>query len=187
MSRRNLRVIEPLRGIGEVRVTMETTMGVIWAKLHVDRAPRTVANFVGLAEGTIPYQDADGRVVNGRPYYEGLLFHRVIPGFMIQGGCNRGNGTGGPGYCFADEFHPTLRHDSKGVFSMANAGRDTNGGQFFITLGPRRGLDRVHSVFGEVLHGMEVVEAIGGVPTYGDDRPREDVVIQMVSVEKITR
>ena len=185
MGRRNLREIQPLRGVGEVRVTLETNMGVIWAKLFVKEAPRTVANFVGLAEGTIPYKNADGFEVNGVPYYEGLTFHRVIPGFMIQGGCNRGNGTGGPGYVFADEFHPALRHDRKGIFSMANAGPDTNGGQFFITLGPRRGLDRVHSVFGEVLHGMEVVEAIAQVPRYGDDQPKEDVVIQMVSVEKI--
>lgn len=185
MSRSNLRVISPLRGLREVRATIETSMGVIWTQLHVDRAPRTVANFVGLAEGTLSHEDLNGQPVEGVPYYEGLTFHRVIPGFMIQGGCNRGDGTGGPGYVFADEFHPTLRHDKPGVLSMANAGPDTNGGQFFITLGRRPGLDRVHSVFGEVLHGMEVVEAIAQVATGYDDRPREPISIDMVSIEKI--
>lgn len=182
---RNLRVIAPLRGIKDVRITLETNLGVIWARLFVDRAPRTVANFVGLAEGTLPYKNADGFEVNGQPYYDGLLFHRVIPGFMVQGGCNRGNGSGGPGYSFADEFHPTLRHDKAGIFSMANAGPDTNGAQFFITLAPRRHLDRVHTVFGEVLHGMEVVEHMATVPRFGDDRPRDDIVIEMISVERI--
>lgn len=185
MPMHEVRRISPLRGIKTVRIAIETNFGVIWAELHVDGAPRTVANFVGLAEGTTSYYGADGHEVSGVPYYDGLTFHRVIPGFMIQGGCNLGNGSGGPGYVFADEFNRRLRHDKAGVLSMANAGRDTNGAQFFITLGPRLGLDGKHTVFGQVLHGMEVVEAIAGLRTGRDDAPLEAVVIERVGVEVV--
>ena len=185
MRRHNLRSIEPLRGIQDVRVTFETSMGIIWARLFVQQVPKTVANFVGLAEGTLEYNDPRGNPVMA-PYYDGLTFHRVIPGFMIQGGCNLGTGTGGPGYVFADEFHPRLRHDRAGIFSMANAGPNTNGGQFFITLGPTPHLDRRHSVFGEVVQGMDVVTAIGNVPRDHNDQPRTPVVMERVTVEKVS-
>lgn len=187
MPRDEVRRISPLHNIKEVRVAIETNFGVIWCQLHVDGAPRTVANFVGLAEGTTSYWDSDGFEVNGVPYYDGLTFHRVIPGFMIQGGCNRGNGTGGPGYVFADEFNRRLQHNKKGVLSMANAGPDTNGGQFFITLAPQLGLDMRHTVFGEVLHGIEVVDAICALPRDHDDKPRQEAVIERVTVEKVPR
>ncbi len=187
MPRHEVRRISPLRGVKDVRASIETNFGVIWCQLHGQEAPRTVANFVALAEGTCSYYDVNDNEVNGVPYYDGLTFHRVIPGFMIQGGCNRGNGSGGPGYVFADEFSRRLRHDKPGVLSMANAGPDTNGAQFFITLAPRLGLDMRHTVFGQVLHGMEVVEAIGSVPRDHEDMPHEPVVIETISVQVIPR
>jgi len=165
-----MKTIEPLEGIKEVKVTIETNHGVIWAKLFADKAPRTVANFVNLAE--------DG-------YYNGLVFHRVIPNFMIQGGCPRGSGTGGPGYRFADEFHADLNHTNAGMFSMANAGPNTNGSQFFITLAPTNYLDNRHAVFGEVVEGMDVVIKIGNLSRDHSDRPREDAIMQQVTCEKI--
>jgi peptidyl-prolyl cis-trans isomerase B (cyclophilin B) len=126
--------------------TMQTNRGEIRLELHADKTPKTVANFVKLAE--------DG-------YYDGLTFHRVIEDFMVQGGCPQGTGSGGPGYTFEDEFHPELKHDSPGVLSMANAGPNTNGSQFFITHVPTPWLDGKHSVFGKVLgNGQEVVDSI---------------------------
>ena len=182
--RQDLRTIEPLRGVAEVRVTIETNHGIIWAKLYAQQVPRTVANFVGLAEGTLSWTDPSG-AERSEPFFDGLSFHRVIPGFMIQGGCPLGNGTGGPGYEFGDEFHPRLRHDRPGIFSMANAGPNTNGSQFFITCKPTPHLDRRHTVFGEVVQGMEVVDAIVGVPRDHMDVPREPVVMERVTVERI--
>jgi peptidyl-prolyl cis-trans isomerase A (cyclophilin A) len=178
------REIEPLVGIKEVRLTIETNHGTIWAKLFADRAPKTVANFVGLAEGSLAWTNAQGHEVN-EPYYDGLSFHRIIPGFMVQGGCPLGTGTGGPGYCFGDEFHRELSHTKAGIFSMANAGPNTNGGQFFITLGPTPHLDRRHSVFGEVVEGMDVVTTIGSLPRDYQDKPQDDVLIQRIACEKI--
>ena len=178
------RVIEPLEGIREVKLTIETNHGTIWARLFADKAPRTVANFVGLAEGTLEWTDSTG-TAQTKPYYDGLIFHRVIPGFMVQAGCPIGRGTGGPGYRFGDEFHPELRHTKAGIFSMANAGPGTNGSQFFITCEATPHLDRRHSVFGEVVEGMDVVLKIAGLPRDYQDRPREDAVIERVTVEKI--
>lgn len=134
--------------------TLDTTRGPITVRLYSERAPLTVANFVGLAEGAL------NQVEPGTPYYDGLTFHRVVPGFVIQGGDPKGTGSGGPGYSFQDEFDPTLRHDRAGILSMANSGPNSNGSQFFVTLGPTPHLDYLHSVFGEVVSGIDNALAI---------------------------
>ena len=161
-----------------------TTEGNFTIRLFDEEAPRTVENFVGLAEGTKQWSDPRTNQKVQRPYYDGTIFHRVIDGFMIQGGDPLGQGIGGPGYNFADEFHPKLRHNKGGILSMANRGPNTNGGQFFITLAPTPHLDDRHSVFGEVVEGMDVVSKIGRTPTGDRDRPLKDVVIQKVTIER---
>ena len=161
-----------------------TSEGTFTVRLFDREAPVTVDNFIGLAEGTKEWTDPRTNRKVKRPYYDGIIFHRVIDGFMIQGGDPLGQGIGGPGYTFADEFHPTLRHDRAGIVSMANRGPNTNGGQFFITLGPTPHLDDRHSIFGEVVDGMEVVRRIGSTPTDGRDRPLTEVVIQSVRIER---
>lgn len=140
---------------------METNRGVIMLQLFHKRAPMTVGYFVGLAEGVIPWTGPDGKKRKTR-YFDGLIFHRVIPNFMIQGGDPTGTGRGGPGFTFADEFHPALRHNKPGTLSMANAGPATNGSQFFITHVPTPWLDGKHAVFGRVVKGQSVVDAIKG-------------------------
>lgn len=157
--------------------TLQTTMGDVCFELYYTNVPRTVANFVGLAEGTRPWIDPRSTFVSNDPYYNGILFHRVITNFMIQCGSPGGTGTDGPGYTFEDEFDPALRHDRPGVVSMANSGPDSNGGQFFITVTSYPSLDDVHSVFGSVVEGMDVVFNIAAVAVDGNDRPLEDVVI----------
>jgi peptidyl-prolyl cis-trans isomerase A (cyclophilin A) len=162
-----------------------TSEGDFTARLFDAETPQTVANFAGLAEGSKSWTDPrTGKTVK-QPYYNGTVFHRVIAGFMIQGGDPLGQGTGGPGYTFADEFHPTLRHSKAGVLSMANRGPNTNGGQFFITLAETPWLDNKHSVFGEVVEGMDVVRAIGGAQTSKPgDRPIKPVTIESVTIER---
>ena len=161
-----------------------TSEGIFTIELYEREAPLTVANFIGLAEGTKEWTDPKTNQKVKRPYYNDVIFHRVIDGFMIQGGDPLGQGIGGPGYNFADEFHPRLRHDRAGVLSMANRGPNTNGGQFFITLGPTPHLDDRHTVFGAVSAGMDVVRKIGRVPTGERDRPLQDVVVERVSITR---
>jgi peptidyl-prolyl cis-trans isomerase A (cyclophilin A) len=163
----------------------ETTEGPFMVRLFAKEAPHTVDNFVGLAEGTKEWTDPRTGRKEKAPFYNGIIFHRVIDGFMIQGGDPLGQGRGGPGYRFADEFHASLRHSKAGILSMANAGPNTNGSQFFITLGPTPHLDNKHSVFGEVVDGMDVVQRIGRVRTGANDRPVKDVVINTVTIERV--
>src|SRR6266568_181499 len=148
---------------GPVYATLKTSMGDIVIQLFDDKAPKTVANFVGLASGTKEWSDPKTGEKVKRPLYNGTIFHRVIPGFMIQGGDPLGNGTGGPGYKFDDEFNSPRGFDKPGILAMANAGPNTNGSQFFITHQATPFLDGKHSVFGEVVKGQEVVTAIGNV------------------------
>jgi peptidyl-prolyl cis-trans isomerase A (cyclophilin A) len=162
-----------------------TTEGSFTVRLFDQEVPNTVANFVGLAEGTKEWTDPKTGQKVKRAYYDGLIFHRVIEGFMIQGGDPLGTGTGGPGYNFKDEFHPALRHSKPGVLSMANAGRNTNGSQFFITLAATPWLDNRHSVFGEVVEGMDVIRRIGAARTSKPgDRPLTPIAIQSVTIAR---
>lgn len=163
----------------------ETTQGNIVVKLLEKEAPKTVANFVGLAEGTKEFTNEMTGKKEKRPYYDGLGFHRVIPDFMIQGGCPRGDGRGGPGYTFGDEFHPSLKHSSKGKLSMANSGPNTNGSQFFLTVAPTPWLDNRHTIFGEVVEGQDVADKISKLPRDGNDRPRTPVTINNLKIERV--
>jgi len=155
----------------------QTNQGTFEAELYAAECPETVWNFINLAEGRQP-TEKEG------PFYDGLAFHRVIEGFVIQGGCPQGTGTGGPGYRFKDEFDPALRHDGPGILSMANAGPNTNGSQFFITLAATPHLDDRHSVFGRVTNGLDVVESIGSVATGAMDRPKEPVIIEKITIKR---
>ncbi len=169
----------------ELYATLQTSKGDIRIHLFPNHAPKTVANFVGLADGSQAWTDPQNRQqVEGRSLYEGTIFHRVIPGFMIQGGDPLGSGRGGPGYQFKDEFHPELSFDRPYLLAMANAGPGTNGSQFFITVGKTPHLNRRHTIFGEVVAGQDVVDAIAGSPTDRSDRPHEDVVIKGISIER---
>jgi peptidyl-prolyl cis-trans isomerase A (cyclophilin A) len=161
-----------------------TSQGDFKVRLYDDKAPKTVANFVGLAEGTQEWADPKTGQKVKRPFYDGLIFHRVIDGFMLQGGCPMGTGVGGPGYKFADEFGPGLKHDRPGLLSMANSGPNTNGSQFFVTLVPTPWLDNKHALFGEVVEGMDVVQKIGKTQTGRNDRPVADIVINSVQIER---
>ncbi|MBK9142199.1 MAG: peptidylprolyl isomerase [Candidatus Melainabacteria bacterium] len=162
-----------------------TTEGTFTARLFDKQAPKTVANFVGLAEGTKEWKNPKtGATEKGKPFYNGLIFHRVIDGFMLQGGCPLGMGYGDPGYKFADEFSPQLRHSKAGMLSMANSGPNTNGSQFFVTLAPTPHLDNKHSIFGEVVEGMDVVKKIGSTRTGPNDRPVKPIVMKQVIIER---
>jgi peptidyl-prolyl cis-trans isomerase A (cyclophilin A) len=164
----------------------ETSQGNIVIRLLEAEAPKTVANFVGLAEGTKEFLNEKTGQKEKRPYYDGLGFHRVIPQFMIQGGCPIGTGTGGPGYKFADEFHPSLKHSKPGKLSMANAGPGTNGSQFFITVAATPWLDNRHTIFGEVVEGQDVADKISNLPRDGSDRPRTPVTINKLRIERVS-
>src|ERR1700712_4518228 len=170
--------------MSDLTATLKTNRGDIALNLLPTHAPTTVENFVGLAEGTKDYRDDAGR--SGERYYDGLVFHRVIDGFMIQGGCPLGTGTGGPGYTFKDEIHPELQFDRPYLMAMANAGPGTNGSQFFITVGATPHLNRRHTIFGEVAdqESREVVDAIASTATAAGDRPVEPVIIETVEIER---
>jgi peptidyl-prolyl cis-trans isomerase A (cyclophilin A) len=169
--------------MSELTATLHTTEGDIEIDLFDKRVPETVDNFVGLATGEQEWEDPQTGETRTDPLYDDVEFHRIIGGFMIQTGDPTGTGRGGPGYTFDDEFHPELRHDSAGTVSMANRGPDTNGSQFFITLDAQPHLDDKHAVFGEVIDGMDVVEAIGSATTDGDDKPTDAIVLESVTVE----
>jgi len=163
---------------------LHTNKGDIRINLFPDHAPKTVRNFVELAEGTKEWTDPNLRAKSTAKLYDGTVFHRVIAGFMIQGGDPLGTGTGGPGYRFEDEPHPELVFDKPYILAMANAGPNTNGSQFFITVAPTTWLNFKHTIFGEVADqsSREVVDAIAAVPTGGMDRPKDDVVIESVEI-----
>ena len=146
----------------------DTNKGNFKIELYGDKAPLTVGNFIKLAE---------------KGFYNGCIFHRVIPNFMIQGGCPHGTGRGGPGWTIKDEFHPDLKHDSKGILSMANAGPNTGGSQFFITVAPTPWLDNHHSIFGKVTEGIDIVESISKVETGKEDKPLQDVIINNITIK----
>ena len=166
--------------------TLHTSAGDIVIELFPNQSPKTVRNFVGLAEGTMQWTDPQTGQKTDRPLYDGTIFHRVISGFMIQGGDPLGTGTGGPGYKFADEFHPELVFNRPYLLAMANAGPNSNGSQFFITVGPTPHLNRRHTIFGEVADraSRDVVDAIAQAPTGHRDRPLTDVTITNVTIER---
>ncbi|GAB3966870.1 peptidylprolyl isomerase [Plantactinospora veratri] len=166
--------------------TLHTNAGPIRLELFPNHAPKTVRNFVELAEGTRQYTDPRTGQPGSGPYYDGTISHRVISGFMVQMGDPTGTGRGGPGYNFADEFHPDLRFDRPYLLAMANAGPGTNGSQFFITVAPTPHLNNRHTIFGQVAdeESAKVVDSIANTPTGAQDRPLQDVVIERVEIER---
>ena len=163
---------------------LETSKGTIVCELFPKSAPKTVENFIGLAKGEIEWTDPSTEQKTKRPLYDGTIFHRVIPNFMIQGGDPLGKGTGGPGYLFEDEIVPDLKFDQIGRLAMANAGPGTNGSQFFITVTLTPWLNRRHTIFGQVIEGQEAVDAISKVEKDENDRPLEKVVLKKVTVKE---
>ncbi|MBF6173575.1 peptidylprolyl isomerase [Nocardia blacklockiae] len=165
--------------------TLHTNHGDIKISLFGNHAPKTVRNFVGLVDGSAPYTTKNASGGTSGPFYDGCTFHRVMEGFMIQGGDPTGTGRGGPGYEFGDEFHPELRFDRAYLLAMANAGPGTNGSQFFITLAPQPHLNRRHTIFGEVVDpdSRKVVDAIGTTATDRNDRPKDPVVVSSITID----
>src|ERR1700723_299951 len=163
----------------------ETSMGNIVCRLFEKETPKTVENFIGLAEGTKEFKDPISGKKEKRPYYDGLVFHRVIPQFMIQGGCPQGDGRGGAGYQFADEFPPSLRHSKAGKLSMANAGPNTNGSQFFITVAATPWLDNKHTIFGSIVEGQDIATIISELPRDSSNRPRTPFTLKRVRIERV--
>lgn len=177
MFGRNKNLFDPppldVPGEGELRVEIKTRLGTLKGRLFENEAPKTVANFVGLATGKI----------TGKPYYDGIIFHRVIPEFMVQAGCPQGRGTGGPGYEIADEFGPGLRHDKPGLFSMANRGPNTGGSQFFLTEVATPWLDNKHAIFGEIdAESVAILKNIARQPRGAGDRPHEEIAMEDVKI-----
>ncbi|WP_456695031.1 peptidylprolyl isomerase [Aeromicrobium sp. P5_D10] len=170
----------------QLTATFKTNHGDIVVELFPNHAPETVNNFVGLAEGTKEFLDPETRKPTSKPFYDGLVFHRIIKDFMLQGGDPLGTGTGGPGYTFKDEFHPDLQFDRPYLLAMANAGPGTNGSQFFITLVPTAWLTRKHTIFGEVVDeaSKAVVDKIGVVATDRFDKPHDPVVIEKLTISR---
>jgi peptidyl-prolyl cis-trans isomerase A (cyclophilin A) len=163
----------------------ETTLGEITCELFPQQAPKTVENFVGLAKGTKEFVDPKTRQRVTRPLYDGLIFHRVIPEFMIQGGCPLGTGTGGPGFKFEDEFAAGLGFEKPGKLAMANSGPNTNGSQFFITVAPTTWLNRHHTIFGQVVKGYDIVQKISKVARDRNDRPSTPVAMNAVKILEV--
>jgi peptidyl-prolyl cis-trans isomerase A (cyclophilin A) len=173
------------RGYKNMFALFDTSLGKIKVRLFYDKAPYTVNNFVDLAEGKKEWKDPASGMKKKSHFYDGLTFHRVIPKFMIQGGDPAGNGTGGPGYLFKDEIYPDLHFDKAGILAMANAGRDTNGSQFFITVAPTTWLDGKHTIFGEVTEGMDIVKKISEAPRdQMNDTPLKAIKINKVTIER---
>jgi peptidyl-prolyl cis-trans isomerase A (cyclophilin A) len=168
----------------DLTATLRTNHGTVVLRLFPDHAPKTVQNFVELAEGSREWTDPTTGTPSSGKLYDGTVFHRVIPRFMVQGGDPLGNGTGGPGYKFADEFHPDLSFNRPFLLAMANAGPGTNGSQFFITTVPTPHLNGRHTIFGEVIEGSEIIEDISNVKTGRNDRPVQDVVIESVEISR---
>jgi peptidyl-prolyl cis-trans isomerase A (cyclophilin A) len=168
----------------DLTATLRTTLGTIVVRLFPDQAPKTVANFVGLAEGSTEWTDPNTGRRSTDSLYNGTIFHRVIDDFMLQGGDPLGTGTGGPGYEFDDEIHPDLRFDRPHLLAMANAGPGTNGSQFFITVVPTPHLNGRHTIFGEVVEGNDVVDTIAKTETDRRDRPVKDVVLESVTIDR---
>ena len=173
------------KGFSGTFAVFHTSMGDFVIKLFKDKVPMTVDNFIGLATGEKSWVDPKTRKRVSKPFYNGLIFHRVIKDFMIQGGCPLGTGSGNPGYRFKDEFHKELRHTGPGILSMANSGPNTNGSQFFITVKATPWLDFKHSVFGKVVLNYELVDKIGRTATGRGNRPVKDVVIQEIEIVEI--
>ena len=169
----------------KMHATFKTSQGSIKVELFFDKAPNTVANFVALSEGTKDWVDPQtGKTVSGKPLYNGTIFHRVIKDFMVQGGDPLGNGTGGPGYKFADEFDPSLTFEKPFMLAMANSGVNTNGSQFFITTVPTTWLNGKHTIFGKVIEGMDIVTAISNTPTNQSDQPVKQITLNSVTIER---